>query len=316
MLANGSVVWAASAALFASFCYARQARACSPALPQVEVGDLLPAPDSTDVPVNTRVIIRYDAYSYYPVDLTDIELFLTGGDPVAIEVTAYDRGLVIATPQTALSPNTTYQVFVPTLACDTSGCMAGERVLAGAFTTGTATDLMAPPVPAGFSEVRSSGVACESDGCCGPFERVEIQVMWDPAPESSLRYLVYKDNVDDPPSARLASSGLAGSVYCSGGSPFGPPIDNGTYYVRSIDLAGNLSAPSEPITIAVDCDDYFGSEPADAGIALDAMPGVGGADAGGGGGCSAAGSDSSTTWPVIIFSLAFIVIPRRQRRSR
>jgi MYXO-CTERM domain-containing protein len=287
------------------------AHACSPfryALEQIS-----PADGATEVPLNTEIRLTYMAADSTGIDdvLTDIKLRAADGAIIDLDAQLLKndggsaRSMVVASLAAELAPGTQYEILSriahPCAEFDQVACTLEEHQAVASFTTGTASDTTAPSF-AGPTHISAWYEACGQPGCCGPSEAVVFHIGWQPAtddtPADTIRYHVYRAQT------RVASyvATATGVLKCSNDwfetEKLGDFVgENGTYYVRAVDMAGNEDSNSVALEVNLRCDpdDPTGPEP---------------------GGCSLGNRTSSSFALWLLAALAVLALRRRRAPGR
>jgi uncharacterized protein (TIGR03382 family) len=249
--------------------------ACTPPVPGIFGRDVFPAPGSTAVPTNVRVVVSYFAGTGHgygiPADAgdpgigTDLELRRTGGAAVAVTrnnittatITLRQQQVsVVLTPSSPLAPGVEYEVVDrrPSIPCGQSGeaaCALGAITVVGTFTTGTSPDAEPPPAPGGGVLTAGTIGRCESLGsCCGAWVVRYHDVRWSDPAGGAFLYNFYVGDSNEAQIRLLRGNQLTLALGCSGfGDPGGLWVMPGTLRVRAVDWAGHEGPALELGTI-------------------------------------------------------------------
>jgi hypothetical protein len=296
------------------------AEACSAPAPLSEDG-LLPAPGATEVPLNTRVMVRLHgegALDTYRVVLRAADGTEVPGTPRHVSG-GFETHAIFVTPDALLAPRTTYEVL------DNLG---GDLVVLGSFVTGETTDTT-PPAFDGAFEQTVGHESCNGGDCCGVYDANTYQLGWTAATDASP--VIYELVNGHWPDDRVETTRtlVIGVDVCYAESPsLGPDHDlahGGYVIVRAVDLAGN---GSEPVAVyAVDecshppyCDGGWSGGETDAGVHgrdggnwEDEEPPTGRIGCSIGAGASSSGG-AIAAW-LGLLALALVVIARRRGRE-
>jgi len=226
----------------------RQADACSPWFDGY-VRTVLPEAGATSVPLNARITVDYS----WIIDPVGLELREAGGASVSVTLDRLPARLVVS-PTAYLAPNTTYELLdTLSLECvDPEPWCYGEAAVIATFTTGSDEDLV-PPQISGVSvtgEFRcNEGSSCDTSNY--ELTSVAITAVEDDGPDAWLRY----EYLDEDGSLVYGPGPLIQVVDdCSGGGPDERPDRafeySGTFQLRAVDLAGNVSAAHTLATLA------------------------------------------------------------------
>ncbi len=284
--------WIGVAVLLAAVSSPRAADACS-IFDGVYDRQVVPGDGSANVPVNAeiRVIydVGYDEAAGIPFDGA-VAVRRVGGDVVEVDVEQVvtdSRMAYVLRPRAELVPNAMYEVLDRVvLPCEGLLCLEDEAQVVAAFSTGNATDDVAP-VFGGIAAFDSAVVEADDSDSCGPYEAVLLTLGWEAAAdvgdEGWVRYNVYSGG-GTLELAYVDRLDAAGEVPCDGWHPRLGEFRGrgGEYFVRAVDVAGNED----------DSDVRWGAE----------MCG-----GGGGGGCGVGGV-SGGAWLVL---LALVAVRRR-----
>jgi hypothetical protein len=239
------------ASVAAQWAFPSPVAACTPASPG-PIG-VFPLDGTEGLPVNVELRLYYVACTsdWCP---NDPVLRVQGGDDVEVSIVV-DRTqaaeppdrtttVLLIRPTEDLEPGVTYELLDRKVECDGWDCVPCEGAdcheVVSTFATGAEADLEAPTFDATpTGEIRCA--SCYHDGCCGPYEYTLADIRWDAASDDGsccVTYDVYRDGT------RVATR--LGGRYFKGGL--------GTYRVQAVDVAGNLSALSDPVEVAGTCD--------------------------------------------------------------
>lgn len=239
------------------------AQACSPRQPGIFSRSTFPPDKATGVPLNARLLVRYQAEfePFVGPDAVgpDIELRSKAGALVKTSYaliysgTRYWDGETVAVlkPELPLAPDTVYQLSDRrnTIPCNRfqpdRPCVLGTPKAFMSFTTGDVVDNQ-PPSFAGLTEIATGGLdVCESGGCCGPYTARNFAATWDKASDDvsgdSVVYNLYGSDPVKPVGALLTATLVPLAIPCGGlaGSPNAIRIAGGAFHVRAVDWAGN-----------------------------------------------------------------------------
>lgn len=309
----------------------RRAWACSPALPS---GPYVSPPDGqVGVPTNTRIIVEWDLGAEGEVcgSLSQIWLRAERGEVVSLPVRRgrdHRRTYALAAPVAPLAPRTRYEILTLRRPEDNRWeCPAPDATPepAASFTTGDGPDIT-PPVFAGVEQVVVRTDVCGYDcTCCGRWGMLLADLRMgasaDETPQDAMRYNVYRAGEAAPiiQHQRYVTLGKLcwGSLFESPG----PDVfaDDGSYYARAVDLAGNVDDSQHTFELSWDCALADAMEP-DAGVFV-SDGGVVGVDGGSGGAseegsCGCRASSSRHGWGLALALLLITASGRRRWRGR
>ncbi len=217
-------------------------RACSRGEPSVISRLVLPADDTTDVPINARVVIVYGMSRLPNLHFAPPLVRVAGAGTVAGEtstVITEASATLVFVPDVPLAPNTAYEVLDEIcVQCGAETDASGSLSVVARFTTGVARDDTPPSPPSGTTaNVRLD--VCSDSSCCGPYEARRIDIHWDAIPQSALAQL----DVDGAVTAYVTNPMALGWLRCFGGYSPGAQFEApGLVSLRHVDVAGNLSA--------------------------------------------------------------------------
>ena len=259
------LLMALPATLLAAAAPLAPAHACSPPYPGLTGRKVHPPPSSVGVPVNARVLVRYQGgFGQSPrPDLTmpavggTLALREAGGAAVTVGKAYFGsrptehllETVVALEPAQALKPNTAYEVVDGQLQlpCVTpAGCAFGAPEVIGTFTTGTSTDAFGPSTNGSGVLNKGQYARCDQGACCGPYWIRYYGAVWaaaeDDAAGKAVLYNLYKEGTAEPLVPFLELNRLTVAVSCSGlTDPNALRLDQGSYTVKAVDWAGNES---------------------------------------------------------------------------
>lgn len=224
-------------AMLGCVAHVRDARACS-ADPTSAIRGfvVLPADGADDAPTNTRIWVSSTRdYETLPSSAFSVE---RAGVSVPVRRTEIVvsgeqvEALYVLEPTITLAPGDTLDVFV------TDGSASPERL--ARFRIGEPADGLAPALP----ELGSIDVTGAAYGgySCGSSSTLEI----DAGPTSALLFMVGDDDTGNglPEAALAVSADGRATAYALGAG-------ERTFRYLAVDLAGNTSERSDPITVTI-----------------------------------------------------------------
>ena len=289
--------------LLAAAPLARRAEACSAPYPGLSGRALYPADETSGVPLNARIVVRYrvgrELGNGFPPLGPDLALRVANGAAVAVTSELIGTGsywntetLVILRPSQPLAAGTSYEVLdrrgkIP---CDifANDCALGDPAVFARFATGSASDSVAPQFAGVNPLIVGAFDRCDSSACCGPYVSRSFGITWtrgqDDVAGQAVRYNLYRVGDAGPVASLIDSDGIGLAVSCMGTGvyPQSLMVRTGTYFVRAVDWAGNEDTNDIQVRVPDDaCTGLStdGGSPTDADSVSDAS--VGTTDAGG-----------------------------------
>ena len=318
---SSRALFVVGAGLLAFLVAPSEGEACSPPYDGV-LYRLLPAPSSSNIPTNTRLVLRW---SNMPGDeafapILRVRLLGPAGEEIALDLESFtgDTRSLVARPQQELQAQTLYQILIPDFACMRveEECFSEDFVVAGEFTTGTGPDHTAPVFVGGVT-VGSSEFSCLGEECSCDFDFIvaSTHLQWPVADDDGpVLYSLQVDGASPPRNQEQFSRDATLAKTCFGNaveSGIRSTIDEGeTYIARAVDLAGNLSEDVITLTdVSVTCSATPDPDPDP-----DPAPPAKDSDAGG---CQSAGQrDAGGTVWLLLALLAFFGWPAWLQASR
>lgn len=297
-----------SLTVLAAWAAPQRASACSYIHPCLMRPTLVLVGDVTARPLNACIAVQYAGAPWYGEPITP-ELAYVASDGTRIALAATDT-LRVFCPTELLAADTDHVLVGPE---STEGCGVGAEVELLTFHTGATLDTTPPSAPGTVEDVWCAHDVCDSSSCCGPYDVIAHQSMWDVATDDGAEVAYVVDG-----ELRVFSTHR-----WSDGRRIQPiPVwvfDDEPHDVRAIDVAGNIGepalhgAPCVPAPIEPDAGvpDAFSSARHDASTSVvdAAMP-----SGGGGGGCTVAARDDEPTHARVMLFVILGLVARRRRR--